>query len=175
VAVGLIATVTLLVARHLRRRRQRERPLPPPVPAHIVALQRLGEIELSAYVEAGRFKELYLLLSEIMRQYVGGRWGFDALEMTTTEINAALERVSVAGEVRQRLEVYLSESDLVKFAKYKPAAETAGEALAEAEALVRETAQAAPSAPSAPPAAPVAPTAPTQSRPDGEGQGDGRA
>lgn len=146
-AAGLVATVTLLVARHLRRRREREAPPPPPVPAHIVALGRLAEIDLEAYVAGERFKELYLLLSEIMRQYVGGRWGFDALEMTTTEVNAALERVAVDGEVRRRLETYLSESDLVKFAKYKPPAETAAEALAEAKALVRETMQVTPAVP----------------------------
>jgi hypothetical protein len=139
-AVALIATVTLLVSRRLRRRREAEAPPPPPAPAHLVALERLRAVELDRYLAEGRFKELYLLLSEILRDYVGRRFGFDALEMTTTEIAEALERRRVGAAVRERCERFFNDCDLVKFAKYIPEAELARAAYQEAEGIVRDTA-----------------------------------
>lgn len=150
-AVGLVVTVTLLVNRHLRARRERDKPPPPPRPAHLVALERLGTIDVESYIEKEAYKELYLMLSEIMRDYVGRRWGFDALEMTTTEIDESLRRAAVGAEVRQRLVTYFNECDLVKFAKCRPEAGGARAAVQGAEALVRQTAQiAAPRPPTAP-------------------------
>ena len=138
-AAGLVATATLLISRHLRARRAREAPPPPPVPPHVIALERLDALDLEGLIKQERFKELYLELSEIVRGYTGGRWGFDALEMTTFEISEALRRVSVAPELGLRLEAYFNDCDLVKFAKYLPEAEAAREAEGEARGIIEDT------------------------------------
>jgi hypothetical protein len=137
---GIIVIATLLVSRHLRQKRARQKPPPPPVPPHVVALGRLAELEVDRLILEERYKELYLLLSEIMRDYVGRRWGFDALEMTTTEIRGELQRLRVSAEVQQQLELYFNNCDLVKFAKYCPTPEGARLTYHEAETLVRQTA-----------------------------------
>jgi hypothetical protein len=166
-AIGLVVVCTLLVNRHLRAKQARLLPPPPPVPPHLRALERLAALDLEAYLSKERFKELYLLLSEIVREYVGGRWGFDALEMTTTEIVARLELAQVPSERRQQLELYFNSCDLVKFAKYRPDADVARQAFVEAEELVRQTAELmlppaeeATSSPAGPAAATMSPSAP---------------
>lgn len=138
-AVALIVVVTLLVARRVRRRREQLKPPPPPVPPDVVALRRLDELELDALVEQQRFKELYLALSEIIREYVGRRWGFDALEMTTSEIEQELVRGGVDSAIRTELSQFLVSCDLVKFAKYRPDAGTARESHGAARQLVLDT------------------------------------
>ncbi len=138
-ALIIVITATLIISRRIRRRRERQRPPPPPVPPHLRALEQLEQLDLEAFIEQERYKELYLLLSEIVREYVGGRWRFDALEMTTTEINAVLSRRDVVAPIRERLQSFFNSCDLVKFAKYRPDPDVAREAFAEAEMIVRDT------------------------------------
>ena len=138
VAAALIAGATVLVYRRVQERKRAERPPPPPIPAHVTALKKLEALDVDGLMERGQFKELYLALSEIMREYVGGSWGFDALEMTTTEISDALRRAGVPPETFQRLERFFNDCDLVKFAKYLPELSAAKQAVEEAEAIVRE-------------------------------------
>ena len=138
-AAGVIVVATLLVSRRLRARREAAKPPPPPTPAHVIALGRLSALDVEAHIAEERYKELYLLLSEIIRGYVGNRWGFDALEMTTTEINQALDKRRVAPELRGRFDAYFNDCDLVKFAKFRPDPDAARATAAEAEQIVRDT------------------------------------
>ncbi len=137
--VGLIVALTLIISRRLRARREAAKPPPPPIPPHVTALERLAALDTEAHIAEETYKDLYLELSEIVREYVGGRWGFDALEMTTREINHALQSRFVDVALRQRLDAFFADSDLVKFARYKPNPEGARQARVEAERLVRDT------------------------------------
>ena len=138
-AVGLVVTLTLIISRRLRAKREAAKPPPPPIPPHVTALERLAALDTEGHIAHETYKELFLELSEIVREYVGGRWGFDALEMTTREINHALESRFVEAAIRQRLDVFFASSDLVKFARYRPDPAGARQARVEAERLVRET------------------------------------
>ena len=60
-------------------------PIVPPPPPEVTARTRLAAIDAMAMWNAGQVKGLYLLVSEIMREYAGGRYQFDALERTTGE------------------------------------------------------------------------------------------
>lgn len=137
--VAFIAGITVLMYRHIQRRRSLQKPIVPAIPAHRLALERLAQLRVEEFLANGQFKELYLLLSEITRQYLGGRWHFDALEMTTTEISERLSRHAVPIEIRLRFERYLNECDLVKFAKYRPDDNDAKQAVTACEQLVRDT------------------------------------
>jgi hypothetical protein len=77
-----------------------------------------------------------------VRAYLGARYGFDSLELTTTELMAELERraphlSAPDGEVAR----FLARSDLVKFAKTGSTDVAASEALDAAQAIVLSTAQ----------------------------------
>lgn len=139
-AAAAIALITLLVYRRVQARKRAEKPPPPPIPAHVLAIERLDQLEVDELIARQAYKELYLQLSEIVREYIGRRWGFDALEMTTVEISGHLARREVHSQVCQRLREYFGECDLVKFAKVLPDDEDARGAVQGARSLVHDTA-----------------------------------
>ena len=115
-----------------RRRRPREEPPAPPVdwPAEVEKVARMG------LLEKGDTKRFYSLLSEVLRRFLEARTGIEAMERTTFEIGRDLHRVSVGEEVVLDLEGFLSEADLVKFAKFRPAEEVAAGAVGRVRGLV---------------------------------------
>ena len=92
-AAGLGALVALLVRRRLRARSPAA-PAAPPRPAHEVAMEKLDRLgALLAQGIDGDLRPFYFQLSEAIREYLGGRFGFDSLEMTTEELVAAMRGV----------------------------------------------------------------------------------
>ncbi len=126
-----------------RRRRQGKGLLPvrqePPRPAHEIAFEALARLEASDLLARGEVKAFYIEVSEIIRRYVEGRYGFVALEMTTEELLDALKRAGVDTEIHELFRVFLDRCDLVKFAKYEPRAESHPEILALARQIVERT------------------------------------
>ena len=139
VAAGLIAAATLWIRRRLAARARRARPAAPPEPPHVVALRRLAELRASDLLERGDAEEFYLRLSLAVRDYLGGRYGFDALDMTTFEIRGALQRAQAPGLGLAEVEGFLSGCDLVKFARERPDNDVGRGALDEAVSLVQRT------------------------------------
>jgi hypothetical protein len=139
-AAGLGAVIALLLRRHLRRRRPAPPPIPPR-PAHEVAMEKLDRLG-ALLAEGGDLRPFYFLLSEAIREYLGGRFGFDSLEMTTEELVATLRRSpleSSRGVLGSEIEGWLSACDLVKFAKVSPSLEQARGSLETAIRLVEAT------------------------------------
>ncbi len=144
---GLIAGgVTLVGAllgwalfRAWRRRPRRVPPPPPPRPAWEVALEALTKLRAEQRVERGELSSHVDAVSEIVRRYLGERYGFDGLEATTREIQRALRAVVPPLPVMAEIERVLSDADLVKFAKMPPDAEGCSQLLSLAEAIVRAT------------------------------------
>ncbi|MBI5478485.1 MAG: hypothetical protein HY906_06490, partial [Deltaproteobacteria bacterium] len=136
VALGVV--VGFVLRSVLRARARRAVPPPPPRPAHEIALERLDALRGTDLLQRQEFKEFYLRLSEILREYLGRRYGFPALDLTTTEI---LEALGPRAELARRdggpdLGAWLFSSDLVKFAKYTPTITEAAGALSEGYAIV---------------------------------------
>jgi hypothetical protein len=137
-AACLGALLALLVRRRLRGRAARA-PAPPPRPAHEVALERLDRLgaTLAATTELRPF---VFELSEIIREYLGARFGFDSLELTTEELVLRLRRrvpvQELRGFVLTEVEGWLSGCDLVKFAKIAPTPDQARGALETAIRIV---------------------------------------
>ncbi len=120
--VGVAAGLVALGLWTLWRRRPRKLPPPtPPRPAWEVALEELHDIHYAQLIAQGRLDDHFDRVSNTLRKYLGGRYGFDGLESTTREI---LERVpdgtSLPAGVRDEIDVFLAESDLVKFANVAP-------------------------------------------------------
>ncbi len=137
-AVGVLAAGIWLLWRRTRSKEVGEQEAPdPPDVAALKALRRLKDARLP---EQGETKQHYTILSDVLRGYLAGRYGIRTLEETTSAIVAALRATGDAPEYVVRFEDLLRESDLVKFAKARPAAPACYSAVDAAAGLVRETA-----------------------------------
>ena len=94
----------------------------PPRPPHEIALEKLEQLKASDLLEKGEIKQYYIELSDIVRQYLEGRYFITALEMTTEEALDNLKAAQVEGEVFTEIGDFLRKCDLVKFAKHRPEA-----------------------------------------------------
>ena len=140
---GLVALVVGVVAAWLftrwRRRPRALPPPPPPRPAWEVALEELHDIRHAGLIRQQRFSEHYDRVSDAIRQYLGDRFGFDGLESTTREALAVLESVIPAIDSMDKVQAFLRQADLVKFARLTPTEEECELALARGEDIVRGT------------------------------------
>jgi len=89
------------------------------VPAHEKALREINDIKqhhTTANQETQ--KEYYTQLTNALREYIVSRFGFNAMEMTSSEI---IEHLRTAGDQKMidELRMLFSTADLVKFAKYE--------------------------------------------------------
>jgi hypothetical protein len=138
----LAAALALLLWRWLKNRPRRIATAPPApaLPAHVRALQALESLQREDLPSQGRGKELFFRLSEILRGYLGERFGFDAIDMTTEELLGALTRMRTPGLDYARFEALCREGDLIRFAKTPATATDCKVALESAFALVHATA-----------------------------------
>ncbi len=123
---AIVAIGAFVLGRRLKNRK-RETPAPPPVPAHEIALSSLDTLAAEKLAEDGQFKEFCLRISEIIREYLGARYGFDSLELTSTELLTALKtctrRMKTQGDRlpdHASVQQFLEDTDMVKFAQYIP-------------------------------------------------------
>ena len=89
------------------------------VPAHEKALKEINDIKqhhITSNQETQ--KEYYTHLTNALREYIVNRFGFNAMEMTSTEI---IENLRASGDQKMidELRMLFSTADLVKFAKYE--------------------------------------------------------
>ena len=89
------------------------------VPAHEKALREINDIKhhhTNASQETQ--KEYYTQLTNTLRAYIVSRFGFNAMEMTSSEI---IENLRASGDQKMidELRMLFSTADLVKFAKYE--------------------------------------------------------
>jgi hypothetical protein len=87
----------------------------------------------------GRFAEHFDRVSDVVRRYLGDRYGFDGLESTTREMLGELRATTPRIVVLDEIERFLRQADLVKFARLTPTELECSTALAEAEQIVQLT------------------------------------
>jgi hypothetical protein len=127
-----------------RRWKRRPRPVEarkaPPAPVDELAeFDRIAALGLLAQ---GDYKQHYVLVSDAMRRYVERRYRIEAMERTTDEIVSEMRKASpgpVERPVVARFGEFLSDCDLVKFAKYIPPAGEMEGLVDRAKDLVRFT------------------------------------
>ncbi len=120
------------------------RPVPPPppaprAPADEEALARLAQLEAEGLVARGEKQIYFFRLTEILRDYFGRRYTFDALEMTTEELLAELKRRSTPGLDFDQTATFCAASDLVKFARREASDGECKTGLDTARALIERT------------------------------------
>ena len=84
---------------------------------HQKAMKEIEQIKADKMVSSENPKEYYTKLTDTLRKYIEERYGFSAMEMTSSEIIeklTATQDQKALGELRQ----LFTTADLVKFAKY---------------------------------------------------------
>lgn len=91
--------------------------LAPKLPPHAKAMQEIDIIKAEKSWAKEDSKEYYTKLTETLRNYIHSRYGFNAMEMTSSEI---IEHLLQSGneEALDELRTLFVTADLVKFAKY---------------------------------------------------------
>jgi hypothetical protein len=122
-ALGLILLV--IAIRYYIRRKKEKKPVfqirqKPKLPPHQVALDALEQLRLKKLWQAGRVKDYYTELTDIIRVYIEDRYHIMAMEMTTWETISSLKEKDCPAGAIDKLHSTLLEADMVKFAKSKP-------------------------------------------------------
>lgn len=121
----LLAAIAVVAAIYLLIRYRDDKPvikrikIEPKVPAHVRAISEIEELRQSGGPHNEDSKAYYTRLTDILREYINDRFGFNATEMTSFEIMERLEE-SRDKESLNELRDLLSTADMVKFAKFKP-------------------------------------------------------
>ena len=148
--IGLGGAIALLTAALLIRRAWRRRRVSAGVVAAVnvprrapdaVAIEKLTALRAAGNFAVDGYRPFYFALTEVVREYLGARYGFDALEMTTTEVLDELKKraehlVTEGAEVPR----FFADCDPVKFAKAGSTDAAALSALDAAQAIVLSTA-----------------------------------
>jgi hypothetical protein len=120
-----LAIICISLAVYLFMRYRDDKPIikkikiEPKIPAHVRAINGIEELRTSGGPHSEDSKAYYTRLTDILREYINDRFGFNATEMTSYEILERLEE-SRDKESLSELRDLLSTSDMVKFAKFKP-------------------------------------------------------
>lgn len=91
----------------------------PKLPPHQLAMQEIERIKNEKVWQKGEPKEYYTELTDALRTYIKDRFGFNALEMTSTEIIDKLLEMKDKEALSDLRELFQT-ADLVKFAKHNP-------------------------------------------------------
>ena len=131
----------------------RAKPPPPPIPPHERAWRELEWLLGRGFIDRGELKEFFFHLSRILREYIEGRFGLRAPELTTEEFLETLAARSplpspgtgipggdeIPREHQRLLRDFLQRADLVKFAKYTPGREEIEESFESAKRFIEAT------------------------------------
>ena len=91
----------------------------PKLPPHQLAMQEIERIKGEKVWQKGQSKEYYTELTDAIRTYIKDRFGFNALEMTSSEIIDKLLEMNDKNAISD-LRILFQTADLVKFAKHNP-------------------------------------------------------
>ena len=118
-AIAIVAAIYLFVRYRDDKPIIRRIKIEPKVPAHVRAISDIEELRQSGGPHSEDSKAYYTQLTDILREYINDRFGFNATEMTSYEILEHLEE-NRDKESLSELRDLLSTADMVKFAKFKP-------------------------------------------------------
>lgn len=147
IPIGIALAVLGMWLWRAYQRRPKVEPDKPKVPPWVTALAELERIRKSDMLEKGRTGEYFDRVSDAVRAYLGGRYGFEAtlelgkngLETTTAEMLDLLKRVQPPVMELPRIKAFLDDCDLVKFARLEPTEAMCVEALERGELIVQKT------------------------------------
>jgi len=122
-AALVLALLIYLLVRHIRKKREQKKAEAEAIrkSPEEIANERLKALKESTLISNGRIKEYYIELSDIVREYLEGRYEPHALDMTTMELFRALQGSKIPSSAAGDIRALLSQCDMVKFARLIPA------------------------------------------------------
>lgn len=90
-----------------------------------IAFERLALLKQRNLVFEGKYKQYYIELTEIARQYLGRMYSTNVLDMTTEEFLLRFTQEELPDNMYEDIGRFLRHADLVKFAKFVPENERA--------------------------------------------------
>ena len=139
-ALFLICVIGYLVQRYRRHRSEVPvKPAEPELPPYETAIRELDSIKDQKLWQQGLNKEYYTQVTDTLRRYISRRYGVNAMEKTSEEILAIIERESDEHTVYDTLRQVLRLSDYVKFAKLHPLPDENDESMRNAYLFVNQT------------------------------------
>ena len=123
-----------------KRRKPEEEEINPELlrPADEVALEKLDEIKAAKIWKDGKVKQYQTELTDVVREYIGRRFGVQSTEKTSDETLQAMKTL-IDKPLYERLKGMLQLADLVKFAKWHTTPDENEQALTTAYEFVHET------------------------------------
>jgi hypothetical protein len=118
--IAVMGGAAWFISKRYQARAAAAKPAKPRLPAFEEAMERLHALEAENLIAKGERQAFYFRLSEIVRDFVGRRYGFESLEMTTNELLQTLRQRATPGLDYDGLAQVLRESDFVKFARRDP-------------------------------------------------------
>ena len=121
--LGVLMVVALLVTYYLYVRMNDNKPILLPVKIvnrllpHQKAMKEIEELKADRTATTENVKEYYTKLTDTLRKYIEERFGFNAMEMTSSEIIQRLRGEQDQQKIDE-LKMLFETADLVKFAKY---------------------------------------------------------
>lgn len=91
----------------------------PKLPPHLAAMKKIESIKADKDSRKDDPKQYYTDLTDVIRNYIKERFGFNAMEMTSSEIIGRLQQVEDKTSIDD-LRALFATADLVKFAKHSP-------------------------------------------------------
>lgn len=111
----------------------------PSIPPHVLALESLKQLESEKLWQNGHVKKYYIKLTDIIRIYIKRQFKIDATEMISSEIIIALKSNRFESQLVSKLKFLFDNSDLVKFAKFKPLPDTNAKSIEYAYDFVKQS------------------------------------
>lgn len=140
VLILFLAALTIMAFVYFKKRKgKKEEPLLPPRPAEEIARSALKALKEMRLAEKKEIKEYYIRLSDIIRIYVENRYKIFAMDRTTWELFQELKSKRIERLHAEKINDFLEECDMVKFAKYTPNEKEMEEAYNKAEEIVEIT------------------------------------
>ena len=140
--LGLLLIAGAVTAYIIKRKggfSQALKPAAKPVPPYEKAMEQLAVLKQRQLCEKGQEKTYYTELTEILRQYLEGRFGINAMEMTTPQTKRAVRATVPAEAAPGLMNEVLEMADYVKFAKMRPLPEDNVRAFEQAIKFVENT------------------------------------
>jgi hypothetical protein len=141
----LIALIIIGLIYYFYLRYQKKKSAAKPVkkviilPPYMVALNALNDLEDQKLWQKGQIKEYHSIITEIIRKYFEERFNMPALELPTSEAVDLLRQREGTGQILDTTYNFLSNADLVKFAKFIPLGSVNEEMMKQALEIVDKT------------------------------------
>lgn len=111
-------------------------------PAHIMALRKLDTYRSNAMWVPEKQKAFYTGVTDALREYISGRYGIGAMEMTTAELFKEMKNVEeLSAQQLVEVQSLFETADFVKFAKFVASDEDNASAVPTAVRFVTQTYQ----------------------------------